>query len=390
MRGLTLNRTARICRKKAWSHVLCAGVLIFTLSVFTFNTPFLSQAGKTASKYSEELLYSKFPDFRHHNRNLRNILPNDNAQFHRLKHIQRTGKSLNKAHRLAANWNITLTSELSQAEVPKESEEESSVEGESLKKRRLPQAIIIGVKKGGTRALLEFLRVHPDVKATGPEPHFFDKHYQKGLDWYRNLMPETLPHQLTIEKTPSYFITKEVPARICRMSNSTKLVLVVRDPVTRAISDYTQILSKHGKSKSFQSSAFIRNDTTKINTSWIVIRIGLYVKHLENWLSVFPLKQIHFVHGENLVTNPGEEMRKVQTFLGLRTFITEDNFILNKTRGFPCIKKTMSSKRGHCLDESKGRKHPILPESVIAALRRFYRPFNAKFYRLTNINFHWT
>ena len=203
-------------------------------------------------------------------------------------------------------------------------------------------------------------------------------------------MPETLPHQLTIEKTPSYFITKEVPARIYRMFNSTKLVLVVRDPVTRAISDYTQILSKHGKSKSFQSSAFLRNDTTKINISWIVIRIGLYVKHLENWLSVFPLKQIHIVHGENLVTNPGEEMRKVQTFLGLRTFITEDNFILNKTRGFPCIKKTMSSKRGHCLDKSKGRKHPILPESVIAALRRFYRPFNAKFYRLTNINFHWT
>jgi len=33
--------------------------------------------------------------------------------------------------------------------------------GEGSKK--LPQAIIIGVKKGGTRALLEFLRVHPDI-----------------------------------------------------------------------------------------------------------------------------------------------------------------------------------------------------------------------------------
>ena len=51
--------------------------------------------------------------------------------------------------------------------------------------RRLPQAIIIGVKKGGTRALLEFLRVHPDVRAAGPETHFFDKYYHKGFDWYR-------------------------------------------------------------------------------------------------------------------------------------------------------------------------------------------------------------
>ncbi|KAG8536823.1 hypothetical protein GDO81_025612 [Engystomops pustulosus] len=51
--------------------------------------------------------------------------------------------------------------------------------------KKLPQAIIIGVKKGGTRALLEFLRVHPDIRAVGAEPHFFDRNYDKGLDWYR-------------------------------------------------------------------------------------------------------------------------------------------------------------------------------------------------------------
>lgn len=51
--------------------------------------------------------------------------------------------------------------------------------------KRLPQALIIGVKKCGTRALLEFLRVHPDVRASGPETHFFDRHYQRGLEWYR-------------------------------------------------------------------------------------------------------------------------------------------------------------------------------------------------------------
>ncbi|KAK8758134.1 hypothetical protein V5799_004232, partial [Amblyomma americanum] len=51
--------------------------------------------------------------------------------------------------------------------------------------RRLPQAIIIGVKKGGTRAVLEYLRLHPQVRAAGPEPHFFDKHYHRGFGWYR-------------------------------------------------------------------------------------------------------------------------------------------------------------------------------------------------------------
>src|SRR5438105_3954856 len=51
--------------------------------------------------------------------------------------------------------------------------------------RRLPQVVIIGVKKCGTRALLEFLRLHPDIRARGPETHFFDRFYQNGLEWYR-------------------------------------------------------------------------------------------------------------------------------------------------------------------------------------------------------------
>lgn len=92
---------------------------------------------------------------------------------------------------------------------------------------------IVGVKKGGTRALLEFIRIHPDVRAAGNEVHFFDKNYNKGFQWYRSHMPPTLEGQLTIEKTPSYFITKEAPRRVQLMNPSTKLLVVVRDPVTR-------------------------------------------------------------------------------------------------------------------------------------------------------------
>ncbi|CAE1259244.1 HS3ST3 [Acanthosepion pharaonis] len=66
--------------------------------------------------------------------------------------------------------------------LPKSSKIVTIREGAS---KKLPQAIIIGVKKGGTRALLEFLRLHPDIRAPGPEPHFFDRHYNKGLEWYR-------------------------------------------------------------------------------------------------------------------------------------------------------------------------------------------------------------
>jgi len=65
------------------------------------------------------------------------------------------------------------------------SDRQQEMTSSEARARRLPDVIIIGVKKCGTRALLEFLRAHPAVKAPGPEVHFFDRHYDKGLDWYR-------------------------------------------------------------------------------------------------------------------------------------------------------------------------------------------------------------
>ncbi|XP_078081559.1 heparan sulfate glucosamine 3-O-sulfotransferase 3B1-like [Mustelus asterias] len=255
--------------------------------------------------------------------------------------------------------------------------------------KKLPQAIIIGVKKGGTRALLEFLRVHPDIRAVGAEPHFFDRHYDKGMEWYKDLMPKTLDGQITMEKTPSYFVTKEVAARIYAMSKDAKLIVVVRDPVTRAISDYTQTLSKKPDIPSFESLTFKNRTTGLIDTSWSAIQIGIYAKHLENWLQYFPMHQILFVSGERLISDPAGELGKVQDFLGLKRIITDKHFYFNKTKGFPCLKKPEGSSKPHCLGKTKGRTHPNINPEVVQRLRDFYRPFNMKFYQMTGQNFDW-
>ncbi|CAB1342071.1 unnamed protein product [Coregonus sp. 'balchen'] len=257
--------------------------------------------------------------------------------------------------------------------------------------RRLPQAIIIGVKKGGTRALLEFLRLHPDIRALGSEPHFFDRHYSRGLNWYRNLMPKALEGQVVLEKTPRYFVTADSPSRIHAMSQEVKLIVVVRDPVTRAISDYTQIVSKTPGVPSFETLTF-RNGTEealKVDSLWSPIWIGLYALHLERWLAHFPLEQIHFVHGERLVSDPAGELGRVQDFLGLQRIITDKHFYFNKTKGFPCLKKPEGSSKPHCLGRTKGRPHADIHPQVILRLRQFYQPHNLRFYQMTGQNFGW-
>ncbi|XP_004856043.1 heparan sulfate glucosamine 3-O-sulfotransferase 4 [Heterocephalus glaber] len=255
--------------------------------------------------------------------------------------------------------------------------------------KKLPQALIIGVKKGGTRALLEAIRVHPDVRAVGVEPHFFDRNYEKGLEWYRNVMPKTLDGQITMEKTPSYFVTNEAPKRIHSMAKDIKLIVVVRNPVTRAISDYTQTLSKKPEIPTFEVLAFKNRTLGLIDASWSAIRIGIYALHLENWLQYFPLSQILFVSGERLIVDPAGEMAKVQDFLGLKRIVTEKHFYFNKTKGFPCLKKPEDSSAPRCLGKSKGRTHPRIDPDVIHRLRKFYKPFNMMFYQMTGQDFQW-
>ncbi|XP_031168815.1 heparan sulfate glucosamine 3-O-sulfotransferase 4 [Sander lucioperca] len=255
--------------------------------------------------------------------------------------------------------------------------------------KKLPQAIIIGVKKGGTRALLEALRVHPDVRAVGNEPHFFDRNYEKGLDWYRDLMPSTLEGQITMEKTPSYFVTNHAPKRIHSMARDIKLIIVVRNPVTRAISDYTQTLSKKPEIPTFEVLAFKNRTLGLIDASWSALRIGIYALHLESWMQYFPLSQMHFVSGERLIVDPAGEMAKVQDFLGLKRIVTDKHFYFNKTKGFPCLKKPEDSSTPRCLGKSKGRTHPKIDPDVIRRLHKFYKPFNMMFYQMTGQNFEW-
>ena len=262
---------------------------------------------------------------------------------------------------------------------------ETHVKGQ---KRRLPQSIIIGVRKCGTRALLEMLKMHPQIAAASEEVHFFDNFYERGLDWYRRRMPFSYPDQITIEKSPAYFITPEAPERVYKMSKDVKLIIIVRDPTTRAISDYTQLsTSKTLKGKNYQPFEELAMENGEVNQKYKPIQISLYHQHIKRWLTYFPRKQIHFVDGGKVISNPYPEIKEVERFLGLSDYISSENFFLNKTRGFYCLK---SKKVNKCLSESKGREHPEVSQYVLQKLQDFFRPYNQLFFDKIGRKFDWS
>ena len=264
------------------------------------------------------------------------------------------------------------------------------------KERRLPNAIIIGVRKGGTRALLEFLKIHPKIKACAAEMHFFDngRKYDQGLDWYREQMPESWPDEITIEKTPAYFVTDEVPERVSQMSRTVKLIVIVRDPTERAISDYVQVrLKKQGMLPPFEKFITRDKDQTVLRASIGTVQIGLYVVHLRKWLKYFPISQLHFVSMEQLTTNPAKELQAVEKFLNIEPYIKKEHFYINQTKRFPCLSRFVEAGRkdrnSGCLSESKGRLHPIIADDIRKLLEDYYRPYNKEFYKEVQRDFGW-
>lgn len=134
------------------------------------------------------------------------IMPNQRLEEHRCVHLKPIGskKLLQKSHYCtisAKTRGITdetranLTGNQSKQSVSQKTQARNldaldhkqlnNTNSPKYGNKKLPNALIVGVKKGGTRAVLEFIRIHPDVRALGTEPHFFDRNYDKGLDWYR-------------------------------------------------------------------------------------------------------------------------------------------------------------------------------------------------------------
>ena len=262
--------------------------------------------------------------------------------------------------------------------------------------QRFPQAIIIGVRKGGTRALIDMLNIHPDIVAAKGEIHYFDRdeNFDKGVQWYIERMPHTMSSQITIEKSPSYFIAADTPLRMSMVSRNLKLIVIVRDPIERAISDFTQLdarkQKKDGTRHTFEELA-LRSGGEVVNADYSSIAVSMYDVHFKRWLKYFSRNQIHIVNGDKFIKNPVPELQKLETFLSVSTFYQQEMFFFNEEKGFYCWKKP--SRRGietpFCLGSGKGREHPVISESALEKLKSFFQPHNEVFYSLTGENFGW-
>merc|ERR1712156_965970 len=68
-----------------------------------------------------------------------------------------------------------------------------------------------------------------------------------------------------------------------------------------------------------------------------------YSLQLEMVREVFPAENIHVIDGENMIKDPLTEIRKVETFLEIAPFFSEEHFYFPEGSKFPCFRKDSES-----------------------------------------------
>jgi len=203
--------------------------------------------------------------------------------------------------------------------------------------RSLPDFIIIGTARSGSTSLYYNICQHPCVlSAAYDELGYFDSNFHLGLNWYRSLFPtlfskwivkQKKQFAITGEDTPFYIWNPLVAKRILKILPKIKLIVVLRNPVDRAYSNYHLGIRAGSENLSFEDAIQIElkklneiNDEFEHNVEKYTIprsyiAKGFYANQLKIWLELFNSEQLIIISTEDLESNPQGTLDKIYDFL---------------------------------------------------------------------------
>jgi hypothetical protein len=209
----------------------------------------------------------------------------------------------------------------------------------------LPDFFVIGAPKAGTTALHAALAQHPGLfMSPVKEPKFFlcdgpppdhggpgDAHSYREWIWrpeeYERLFDCAPAGTLRGESTPFYLADFAAQERIHRAVPDARLVVILRDPVDRAYSNWAHLwadgLEPIGD---FLTACAEEPERTEAGWApfWQYLATGLYGRQLRHLYGLFPRDQVLIIRYLSLVEQPGATLDTVCRFLGVDEALVAD------------------------------------------------------------------
>ncbi len=177
---------------------------------------------------------------------------------------------------------------------------------------RLPDFVVAGVRKAGTTWLDTCLRSHPQLYLSRmtKELYFFDRYYSRGLAWYGSHFVEAPHGTLVGDVSPSYFAHEDAPSRLVRDLPEARVLILLRDPIQRASSDFVHYWSKGDLPK----NATFTEACAKIPS---IISESMYAKHISRWLLQIPPEHLKLFVIEDGRADPVSFVSEVYKYLDI-------------------------------------------------------------------------
>ena len=256
-----------------------------------------------------------------------------------------------------------------------------------------PDFYLIGAQKCGTSALYDYLVQHPSIHPCNTkEPRFFDKYYDRGINWYKSSFPFTFQKKietklfnkkfLTGEATERYFEHPHAPQRIKLVTPKSKFIALLRNPIDRAYSHYNMRYGSKKEVLSFEQAINSEKDRTKDEFDRMLknedyyskdyfhhsyLERGIYVDKLKRWMNVFPKEQFLILNSEDFFKDPHTTYNQVLKFLNLSEWKLDE------------YKKIGAG----------NYKHPQIDPQFRKKLIEFFKPYNEDLFKFLGIKFDW-
>ena len=233
----------------------------------------------------------------------------------------------------------------------------------------MPDFLIIGAKKCGTTFLYDLLSRHPYVEpAAKKELHYFDIFFEEeSTEWYRRCFPPPRwkdgRRTITGEATP-YWDKHCVPERVAKVVPQARLIVLLRNPVDRAYSDYQQARRKGWETRTFEEA--IEAEKAQLPASSKYLSRSTYVDHLLRWSKHFADEQMLVLKSEDFFECTQDTMERVLDFLELPTWEPE-----------------ASEKR------NRGKYEQEMHPATRQQLEEYFKPHNEKLYEHLGVEFEW-
>jgi hypothetical protein len=153
------------------------------------------------------------------------------------------------------------------------------------------------------------------------EVHYFDLHYDRGLNWYAQHFRPAANSQVVGEATPEYLFLPWARARMSRDLPESRVVVALRDPVERAWSHYNMLLQRGREDLPFEAALDAEAERLQSRNNWSrygYVAKGRYHEQLEDLFARHGRDNVLVLLFErDVVARPDATFARLCRFIGI-------------------------------------------------------------------------